>query len=177
MKDNFVRLILKSLNKILSKITISPVDEQLYIWYYKFIFRCLENDFQKSNDKYLKSIQKMDNTKEEIPFVFWIMWWQGVEKAPKLVKNNISRLQNIVGKENVIIITKENYKRFTQISDNIEKKLKSNKISFTHWSDVVRFNLLRDNGGYWIDSTLILSNLFLTHFIQKIDLKILFQSV
>lgn len=70
MKDNFVRLILKSLNKILSKITISPVDEQLYIWYYKFIFRCLENDFQKSNDKYLKSIQKWIIQKKKFHLYF-----------------------------------------------------------------------------------------------------------
>lgn len=167
MKDSFVRLTLKSLNKILSRVNIKSLDEQLYTLYYKFVFRCLKKDFQKNDKKYLRSIQKANNKKEKIPFIFWVMWWQGVENAPKLVKNNIIRLQNIVGKENVIIVTKENYKKFTRISNNIEEKLRLKKISFTHWSDIVRFNLLRDNGGYWIDSTLILSNPFFTQFIQK----------
>ena len=167
MKDKIIKLTIKSLNKILSRLNIEILDEQLYVLYYKFIFKCLEKDFQKSDRNYLRSIQKEDNKREKIPFIFWVMWWQGVEKAPKLVKNNIARLQNIVGKENVVIITKENYKEFTRIPDNIEEKLRLNKISFTHWSDIVRFNLLRDNGGYWVDSTLILSNLFFTQFIQK----------
>ncbi len=168
MKDKFIRLAIKSLNKILSKVSIKPLDEQLYSLYHKFIFSCLNKDFQKSDKKIFEIDYKRKKMKrKKIPFIFWIMWWQGIESAPKLVKNNIIRLQNMVGKENVVVITKKNYKKFTQISGNIEEKLKSNKISFTHWSDIVRFNLLRDNGGYWIDSTLILSNLFFRQFIQK----------
>lgn len=87
----------------------------------------------------------------------YVMWWQGLEKAPKLVQNNIKRMQDVFGKENVYIINQKNWKKYCSISDNIIHKFESGKISITALSDIIRFNLLRNTGGLWIDSTVILN--------------------
>lgn len=88
----------------------------------------------------------------------YVMWWQGIDHAPRLVQNNIKRMQQIFGQENVHVITQENWKEYCSISDTIISKFNDNRISITAFSDIIRFNLLKNHGGLWIDSTVILSN-------------------
>ncbi|WP_373368942.1 capsular polysaccharide synthesis protein [Lactobacillus delbrueckii] len=35
----------------------------------------------------------------------WIMWWQGYNEEPKLVKKNIDTLTNLFGEEKVQVTT------------------------------------------------------------------------
>lgn len=88
----------------------------------------------------------------------YVMWWQGVESAPVLVQNNITRMQEIFGKDRVCIITEQNWKQYCNLSNTIMKKFAAGKISIAALSDIIRFNLLKNYGGLWIDSTVILNN-------------------
>ena len=66
--------------------------------------------------------------------------------------------------DKVMLITKSNYLEYTDISNIIKEKVKRNEITFTQWSDILRFNLLKNNGGMWIDSTVILSDSFVNYY-------------
>lgn len=94
----------------------------------------------------------------------FVMWWQGVNSAPPLVKNNIKRMQNIFGEGNVHVVTSENWEKYCSISNVIIQKFKSGNISIAALSDVIRFSLLKRYGGLWIDSTVILSENFNDYF-------------
>lgn len=96
----------------------------------------------------------------------WIMWWQGYNSAPKLVKKNIDIMTALFGKEKIQVITQENYKQFVDISPNIIKRLESGQFGITGFSDVVRHNLLATHGGVWVDSTVVASEL-MQNFIEK----------
>ena len=138
----------------------------LYKLLYRNIFNFLKEDFKKA--ELLTKQEDFETRDEKAPLTFWFLWWQGIEKAPILIKKNFERLEKIVGKENVKLITKDNYNQFTNIPDLLVDKLRTGNVSFTNWSDIVRFYLLKDNGGYWIDSTVAISKQFYS-FIEQQD--------
>ena len=53
----------------------------------------------------------------------------------------------------MVIITNKNFNDFVQIPNYIIFKMIRKKISLTHFSDILRVNLLAKFGGIWIDST------------------------
>lgn len=54
----------------------------------------------------------------------------------------------------VIPISKKNYLEYTDIHPQILKDYNEGKISVQTFSDILRFNLLKKNGGVWIDATI-----------------------
>ena len=65
-------------------------------------------------------------------------------------------MEEIFGKENVVVITAENYADYCSIPDYIVDKWKQGIISNTHFSDIARYCLLYENGGTWIDATILI---------------------
>ncbi|TMT01278.1 capsular polysaccharide synthesis family protein [Apilactobacillus kunkeei] len=91
--------------------------------------------------------------------IVWVLWWQGFDNAPEIVKACVnSVINNYDGK--VVLVNKYNVKKYTDISDDIYDKLESGYITKTHFSDIVRFNILKNYGGLWIDSTILCTKKF-----------------
>ena len=84
----------------------------------------------------------------------WIFWWQGMEAAPNIVKKCLNSVKQCAENHKIIIISKENYKEYADIPDYIIDKVNTGKISLTHFSDILRLELLYKNGGIWMDATL-----------------------
>ena len=118
-----------------------------------------ERCYRKLKRKYKKilTIDKsitIDKNKEEKSNKIWICWFQGIENAPELVKacyNSV--LKNYKDKE-IIVLTEENYEQYVDIPEYILKKWKKGYISFAHFSDILRIELLSKYGGLWLDSTI-----------------------
>lgn len=98
---------------------------------------------------------QLSGQKSQTPKV-WCFWWQGYESAPELVKKTIDSIHKHSGPYEFVLITKDNYKKYSNIDPIILKKFQEGKFSITHFSDILRFNLLAKNGGFWIDSTVLL---------------------
>ena len=90
--------------------------------------------------------------------IIWVFWWQGKNKMPSLVKKCYRSIISNRGKRKVILITQNNIKEYTTIPDYIYKKVNERKISLTHLSDILRFNLLNNFGGLWIDATIFVND-------------------
>lgn len=133
--------------------------DQLYKYYYKFILIRLNNVLCKAWIEFQKEMDK--NRPMVSSDKVWIMWWQGYEQAPLIIKSNINNFNRLFGKK-AILVTKDNFINYTDIDNSIIRRFKSGDISFTQWSDIVRYNLLKNNGGLWIDSSVIISDKFLT---------------
>lgn len=54
----------------------------------------------------------------------------------------------------IIIISKDNYYQYCKIPSKIIDKFNRGNISITHFSDLLRLDLLYTYGGIWIDSTM-----------------------
>ena len=106
--------------------------------------KILINDNPVTNDE--KIIEKSNK--------IWICWFQGIENAPELVKacyNSV--LKNYKDKE-IIVLTEENYKKYVAMPEHIIKKWEKGYITFAHFSDILRIELLSKYGGLWLDSTI-----------------------
>ena len=97
----------------------------------------------------------------------FVFWWDGFENAPQIVKKCFDSVCKYHPDSKVIGIDKNNYQNFTDIHPEIIKDFEKDKISVQTFSDILRFNLLKNNGGIWIDSTI----LFLSEFNLFEDLK------
>lgn len=84
----------------------------------------------------------------------WACWWQGEDNMPPIVKVCWEQLCSINLGRKVILITKDNYKKYVSIEPHIVRLFEDGQISITHFSDVLRFNLLNNYGGIWMDSTI-----------------------
>lgn len=153
-------------NKLLYNLYFSYILNRL-----RDILNCSLREYQKCRKETRVGRKQETVEKKQI----WVMWWQGIDRAPNIIKNNINNLINIFGNR-VKIIDKNNYCLYTDISKEIISRFNDGNISFTQWSDIVRYNLLKNHGGLWIDSSVIVSkkirdiNLFNQEFISLCSL-------
>ena len=85
-------------------------------------------------------------------YYIWVLWWQGMDSAPELVRACYANLVHQNGSR-VKLITKDNINLYVDIPKYILEKVENNIITFTHFSDILRVSLLACHGGIWIDST------------------------
>lgn len=111
-----------------------------------------KNIYENYNSIKLKNINS-DN-------IIWFMWLQGIDNAPDLCKANFHYL-NKKFPDTVELITKDNVFKYIDIPEFIKLKWKNGYISNTHFSDIVRVQLLCTYGGTWIDSTVVVKSDFI----------------
>lgn len=83
----------------------------------------------------------------------WVCWWQGEEKMPDVVKICYRSIKKMSGKHPVVLITDYNCKDYVKLPQFIWDKYAAGVISKTHLSDILRFYLLKEYGGIWMDIT------------------------
>lgn len=89
--------------------------------------------------------------------LFCFFGWLGEENAPEIVRYCIKSIRCNAGSHPVNIVTEENYLQFTDIPKYVIEKMQVEKITLTHFSDILRMNLIANNGGLWLDATIFCS--------------------
>ena len=110
--------------------------------------------------KYLKDIiriKKIKGTNEFSNKVWWC-WLQGEENAPEIQKICLDSLRKRLTDREIIIITKNNLFEYISFPKYIIDKYNKGYISNTHFSDLIRLELLINYGGTWIDSSVLCTN-------------------
>lgn len=90
--------------------------------------------------------------------VIWTMWWQGEEEIPQTVRMCFESIKIHSSNCDFIIVTKDNISEYIRVPAYIEQKVNKGIISFTHFSDIVRMNLLKEYGGLWLDSSIFVTD-------------------
>jgi hypothetical protein len=117
-----------------------------------YLYKRYSNIFDKFADSILDdSFIASDST-------IWICWWDGIEAMPNLVKVCFNALKHYAGKHPIKFISKYNFQDYISIPDYILKKVDEGIISVTHFSNMVRANLLYEYGGIWLDATILVLN-------------------
>lgn len=95
-----------------------------------------------------------------IPKVIWVMWLQGFEKAPLLIRQCLISIERYAKKNNyqLVKLTAGNITKYIEIPDEIKKRFETNKINGANFSDYCRCSLLAKYGGFWIDSTVFMNS-------------------
>lgn len=87
--------------------------------------------------------------------IVWFCWMQGLENAPELVKACFKSQQKYIRNKEFIVISNENYRQYIEFPQYIEDKVRKGIIPYSHFTDLIRLQLLIKYGGTWIDSTVL----------------------
>lgn len=91
------------------------------------------------------------------PDRIWVMWLQGEENAPQIVKNCLKNIRKYKGNRKIEFLTADTIKNYIQLPRYIEEKYKNKGIMPAIYSDIVRYCLLYKYGGTWVDATVLLT--------------------
>lgn len=127
-----------------------------------FLKKKLKKIIKKYKSKTNKNIRLYDVNKRHLNyFPIWFCWFQGLENAPEIVKCCYNSLLKNIKKSNNIkinIITMDNIENYIEIPKLIKKKFQDGKIPMALYSDFIRIALLSKYGGFWIDSTVLVTS-------------------
>lgn len=133
--------------------------EKIKNWIYLNYFKSLKNEYKGTGTEETETI------KEDCPI--WFFWWQGIENAPRLVNVCLASIEIHRGKHPINIITSDNVRDFAEIPEYIYEKLEKGIITLTHFSDILRAQLLFQHGGIWMDSTMLMVDEFSQEIYKK----------
>ncbi|MGN0437449.1 MAG: capsular polysaccharide synthesis protein [Lachnospiraceae bacterium] len=113
---------------------------------------------QKLQKQFKKSLEEFANQYDEtLPHEksnkVFICWFQGIENAPAIVKKCYASIKENLTDREIILIDKNNMLDYVSFPDYIIEKWEKGIISNTHFSDLLRLELLIKYGGLWIDAT------------------------
>ena len=138
---------------------IPPGKSQSYI---HTVEEYVDNDLRDLVVRYQKDtvVSEVAPQRQIEKFPIWCCWWQGEEQMPELVKMCYTRIKQIVpeNKAKLYLITLDNYQDYVSFPEHILKKFQDGLITKTTLSDVLRFQLLYQYGGYWLDATVFFTD-------------------
>lgn len=117
----------------------------------------------------LSEVERSSKKKNKNSNKIWFFWWQGQDKLTDLSRKCYESILKNRGKRDVIFISKVNIKKYATLPNYVYEKVDKGQITLTHLSDLLRFNLLSNYGGLWMDATL-----YVTSNLDNIDTEQLF---
>ena len=88
------------------------------------------------------------------PKIIWT-YWDNPAKIPKTVKMCMEGWKKFNPDYEIVLLTKSNYKKYVSIPEDIVSEPNFNDNS-TRFADLVRVWTLAQNGGVWVDSSIVL---------------------
>ena len=126
--------------------------------------------------KFRKIFQNYDHSKvgknlqPESKKIIWFLWLQGLDTAPPVVKSCYKVLVDKLHDYKIILLTADNIGNYVSLPNFIFEKWQNGRITNTHFSDILRLELLIVYGGIWMDSTVLLMQDRIPQQIENADL-------
>lgn len=105
----------------------------------------------------------------EFPKFIWTMWWQGEENAPELVQSTLYYIRKFAETNGytTIVIDKNNIDKYLVVPKFVYSKLEKGSLGVANFSDLVRFMLMEQYGGIWLDSTMYVHQEFPIEILER----------
>lgn len=145
--------------ELLSLVVSFKIHKKLSKSYYKELCNFDKNYKESERNK----ISKYSN-------VIWICWLQGEENAPTMVKTCINSIRTNLSNRKIVLVDQSNINTFVTFPEYIQQKVNKGIISNTHFSDLLRLELLTKFGGTWIDATVLCTSRDIPKFYFDSDL-------
>ena len=110
------------------------------------------------------------NLQPESKKIIWFLWLQGLDTAPPVVKNCYNVMVDKLHNYKIILLTADNIGNYVSLPNFIFEKWQNGRITNTHFSDILRLELLIAYGGIWMDSTVLLMQDRIPKQIENADL-------
>ena len=99
----------------------------------------------------------------------YILWFQGFENAPDIVKNCVNSWKYYNPDWNIILLDNNNLNQYIDLKE-LNLDFSNTNILDCHKSDIIRIILLKKYGGLWCDSTVFCNrplNTWLENYIKE----------
>ena len=97
----------------------------------------------------------------------WQCWWQGEEGLKDITKVCTEPVKRNCGNYPVVLITWNNYQDYVKIPSVAIRKYEEGKVSLTELTDIMRMNLLFQNGGLWVDTTVLVTEQITNQYVES----------
>lgn len=87
----------------------------------------------------------------------WYFWLQGEDNLPPIPKLCLQSIRKHANGHEVIVLTADNYKEYVNIPDMLIEKYRLGRIKAAHFADILRVELLAQQGGLWLDATMLVT--------------------
>ena len=87
----------------------------------------------------------------------WVCWLQGEENMPLIPQLCLQSIRKYANGHKVIVLTLDNYNEYVKIPQILIEMYHSGKIKPAHFTDILRINLLAQQGGLWLDATMLVT--------------------
>ena len=133
------------------------------------IYRYIEKELVPVWKKYqYQSFNQSEDSIIKGKFPVWICWFQGEAAMPELVNACHESVKcNLPDYAEVKLVTLENISEYVEIPEGIIQKFQQGIISYALYSDVLRYHLLKEHGGMWIDATIFVSSLIPSEWFER----------
>lgn len=112
---------------------------------------------------FIKNVKYSDDIKtsrlEDIKTssTIWLFWIQGESSLPPLSRLCIETIRKNSNGHSVILLTKKNLSQYVNISPIIYQLFEQGNIKPAHFADIIRINVLAQEGGFWLDATMLVT--------------------
>lgn len=123
------------------------------------IFDFLQEKYSALIKKYSRAVINAETCPRVRPkdYQIYFCWLQGEENLPPIVRCCYNSLKQNAGHYKIVFVDEKNFSEYVDIAPHIMEKFRAGKISRTHFSDILRVNLLEQYGGLWLDSTVLVT--------------------
>ena len=118
----------------------------------------LKRDLNEVVRKYKYERQPILPNAKEAEKIIWVLWWEGEDEMPELVRACINSIHNNSNDYQVIVLSQYNFDKYVVLPDVIMNRYKEGNIEIVHMADVLRVFLLSEHGGIWLDATVFLAD-------------------
>lgn len=127
------------------------------------IFDFLQEKYSALIKKYSRAVINAETCPPVEDYQIYFCWLQGEENLPPIVRCCYNSLKQNAGHYKIVFVDEKNFSDYVDIAPHIMEKFRAGKISRTHFSDILRINLLERYGGLWLDSTVLVTELLENH--------------
>jgi hypothetical protein len=106
--------------------------------------------------KYLSETENLEQKEivTEAPETIWQFWDNPARRTtPEIVKSSLESVNRFKGKFNLKVLNNATFPEYSDLPGYVLDKFNKGQISYTHFSDLLRLNLLKNHGGIWLDAT------------------------
>ena len=146
--------------ELLPKKVYDRLQSEIYLLNQKTIAKDWDNilkDYFENKVRGKEIKAKKILTDEKIIWQFWGQGWD-YENLPNVVKICYRAMNKYRENYTLIRLDMENIGEYLEFPDYVMKKLSEKKMGYAHFTDILRFSLLKYYGGVWIDATILLTD-------------------
>ena len=121
------------------------------------IFTFLKQKYSALIEKFSQATLDDCPRVEQDDYQIYFCWFQGEENLPPIVRCCYNSLKQNAGRYKIVFIDEKNFSQYVDIAPHIMDKFRAGKFSRTHLSEILRFNLLEQYGGLWLDATILIT--------------------